>query len=108
MFFDTTYQVVDLQVHADEEQPNPHLIYQFVTAIVVPTPNGPQILPVGSVKIPVGADLAKTTAERALQLVEELPEPEPPSKLQVVGNMDDAERVAAQAVAAEGLRSDAA
>ena len=108
MFFDTTYQVVDLQVHADEDQPNPHLVYQFVTAVVVPTPQGPQILPVGSIKIPVGKDLAVTTAERAIALAAELPDPEPPSKLQVVGNMGEAENVAAQADAAESLRSDAA
>lgn len=91
MFFDGTVQSIRMDILSETD----HVILQFLLAITIPGPKGPQgILPAGVLKIPLSREDAIEKAKELLEAAEALPEPKPESDLVVVGNMDQAAQVA--------------
>ncbi len=91
MFFDISYQVAGVEIIA---QPEEHqLILSFATAIVVPTPQGRQLLPAGMVKVNINKDVAEKLAPKMLEAAESLPAE---SDLIIAGDVSQVSQVAEQ------------
>lgn len=105
VFFDVTLQTYTMNVFPNPEEHA--ILLHFSCGIVLPQGPGGQkgLLPVGTIKIPVGYTMGK---EFGTEITEAIAGIEPPSKLQVVQDPAAAEHVAAQAAAAEALRSEPA
>ncbi len=95
MFFDVTTQAFDVAIIPVPDEESPHVVLQLLLGITIPGPQGQKgVLPAGSIKVPIGREMAINKAKELLEAAEALPEPKPESDLVVASNMEQAKQVA--------------